>query len=160
VNLLVDIQRACTGHTPDDKDIDSWIAAALEHRRDDAEVSVRMVSEEEMSGLNNKYRSRDGSTNVLSFPADLPPELELPLLGDIVICPEVVRREAVEQDKSELQHWAHMLVHGSLHLLGYDHIETDEAEIMESLETTILQSLGFPCPYTGNAPATSLRSTR
>ena len=149
VNLQVDIQRACSESTADDEDIESWIAAALEHRRHDAEVSVRLVTEEEMTALNHQYRGRDSSTNVLSFPADLPVDLEHPLLGDIVICPAVVAREAAEQGKSEQQHWAHMLVHGCLHLLGYDHIDPQDAELMESLETTILKSLGCPCPYTG-----------
>ena len=143
----IDIQVACQEPVPEHADIQRWVGAALAHRQADAEVSVRLVSEAEMTTLNQQYRGREGSTNVLSFPADLPPELELPLLGDIVICAAVVRREATEQHKELPQHWAHMLVHGSLHLLGYDHIDPAQAEIMESLETTILQALGYPCPY-------------
>ena len=151
VSLQIDIQRACSASTVADEDIRNWIASALAHRHPDAEVSVRLVTEEEMTRLNHQYRGRDSATNVLSFPADLPADLEHPLLGDIVICSAVVAREAVEQGKGEQQHWAHMLVHGCLHLLGYDHVDAQEAELMESLETTILQSLGYPCPYTGKA---------
>jgi len=143
----IDIQVACEEPVPEPAEIQRWVSAALAHRKAEAEVSVRLVSEVEMTTLNQQYRGREGSTNVLSFPADLPPELELPLLGDIVVCAAVVAREAREQHKQLPQHWAHMLVHGSLHLLGYDHIDAAQADIMESLETTILQALGYPCPY-------------
>ena len=147
MKLVVDIQSASSEPGPDEDDIRRWIGAALAGRRDEAEVGVRLVDEPEMTTLNNRYRGKDGSTNVLSFPADLPPGVDHPLLGDIVICPEVVNREAREQDKSAEQHWCHMLVHGSLHLLGYDHVEAEEASRMETLETGILRELGFPCPY-------------
>jgi len=93
------------------------------------------------------YRGKDRPTNVLSFPFECPDEVELLLLGDLVICRQVVEREAIEQEKPLMAHWAHMIVHGSLHLLGYDHIEDDEAEEMESLETEIMQGLGFADPY-------------
>jgi len=149
VKLDLDIQVACTEPVPGKDEIQLWVEAALAHTLAPAEISVRLVSETEMSSLNQQYRDKNGSTNVLSFPADLPAELELPLLGDIVICPAVVAREAAEQNKSLTQHWAHMLVHGSLHLLGYDHIDAAQADIMEPLETTLLQALGYPCPYTG-----------
>ena len=152
MNLQVDIQSAAAEPVPDEDDIRSWIEAALEHRLDEAEVSVRLVNEPEMAELNARYRDKEGSTNVLSFPADLPADLPCPLLGDIVICASVVEREARQQSKELKAHWAHMLVHGSLHLLGYDHVEDEDARVMESLETTILQSLGCPCPYTA-APA-------
>ena len=148
MNLQVDIQTACAEPVPDEDDICSWIAAALSNHRKDAEVSLRFVSEAEMADLNQRYRDKSGSTNVLSFPADLPAGVELPLLGDIVACPAVVEREARAQDKTLQAHWAHMMVHGSLHLLGYDHIESAEADIMESMETDILQSLGYSDPYT------------
>ncbi len=100
-----------------------------------------------MTNLNGQFRNKPRPTNVLSFPSDIPAELELPLLGDIVICAPVVRSEAAEQDKTLQAHWAHMTVHGSLHLLGYDHIDDDEAELMEALETRVLAGLGLPCPY-------------
>ncbi|EEQ20787.1 metalloprotease [Yersinia intermedia ATCC 29909] len=112
-----------------------------------AEVTVRLVDEAESHELNLTYRGKDKPTNVLSFPFEAPPEIELPLLGDLIICRQVVEQEAIEQEKALLAHWAHMVVHGSLHLLGYDHIVDDEAEEMESIETEIMQSLGYPDPY-------------
>lgn len=129
--------------------IERWIAAALESQQlQEAEVSVYIVDEAEGQELNAQYRSKDYPTNVLSFPADLPEELDIPLLGDLVICAPVVEREAQEQGKALEAHWAHMLVHGSLHLLGYDHIDDAEADEMEALETHIITGLGFPAPYT------------
>lgn len=104
-----------------------------------------------MTTLNRDYRGKSGPTNVLSFPADLPPELALPLLGDIVVCAPVVAREAAEQGKPLAAHWAHMAVHGCLHLLGHDHVEEADAVAMETLESTILAQLGFPCPYPDHA---------
>jgi probable rRNA maturation factor len=147
MNLQVDIQNACAEPVPDEDDIRRWIEAALTHQLSDAEVSLRFVDEVEMSALNFQYRQKNSPTNVLSFPADLPEELQHPLLGDIVACPAVVEREASEQHKTSQQHWAHMLIHGSLHLLGYDHINAADADTMELLETTILATLGWPCPY-------------
>ena len=111
------------------------------------EMTVRIVDEAESHELNLNYRGKDRPTNVLSFPFECPDEVELPLLGDLVICRQVVEREAQEQDKPVMAHWAHMVVHGSLHLLGYDHIEDDEAEEMESLEAQIMTGLGFADPY-------------
>lgn len=129
--------------------IERWIAAALESQQlQEAEVSVYIVDEAEGQELNAQYRSKDYPTNVLSFPADLPEELDIPLLGDLVVCAPVVEREAREQGKALEAHWAHMLVHGSLHLLGYDHIDDTEADEMEALETHIITGLGFPAPYT------------
>ncbi|MEP5566590.1 MAG: rRNA maturation RNase YbeY [Halioglobus sp.] len=150
MNLQVDIQCASGESAPDEEDIRSWIKAALAGRRStDTEISLRLVDIEEMTTLNQGFRNKSGPTNVLSFPSDLPPELELPLLGDIVICAPVVREEAQTQQKSLQAHWAHMTIHGTLHLLGYDHIEEDEALAMEALETEILTSLNYPCPYQG-----------
>jgi probable rRNA maturation factor len=147
MNLHVDIQSASTEPAPEEDDIRSWVHAALANRQQDTEISVRLVDIEEMSRLNKTYRGKSGPTNVLSFPTTLPAELELPLLGDIVICAPVVRQEAAEQGKSLGAHWAHMAVHGTLHLLGYDHLEDDEAQAMEALETAILAKLHYPCPY-------------
>lgn len=153
MNLQIDIQSATSEPVPDEDDIRSWIAAALAGRREqDTEISLRLVDTGEMTELNQGYRGKSGPTNVLSFPSDLPPELDLPLLGDIVICVPVVRDEAEQQDKTLAAHWAHMTIHGTLHLLGYDHIEDDEAALMEGLETDILASLNFPCPYRGDTP--------
>jgi probable rRNA maturation factor len=147
VKLQVDIQTACAGPTPEEPDLRRWIEAALAGRCEVAEVSVRLVEEQEMAALNFQYRGKPGPTNVLSFPAELPPGVQCPLLGDIVICPDVVDREAREQHKTGAQHWMHMLVHGSLHLLGFDHVEEVDARRMEALESQILQDHGYPNPY-------------
>ncbi|MFC1579087.1 rRNA maturation RNase YbeY [Pseudomonadota bacterium] len=154
MKLTVDIQCASSEPVPDEDDLRSWIAAALanQQRQADTEISLRLVDAEEMSRLNRDYRHRDGPTNVLSFPAGLPPELALPLLGDIVICAPVVRAEAAAQHKPLDAHWAHMAVHGTLHLLGYDHIEEDQAIAMEALESAILAGLDYPCPYRAKPP--------
>jgi len=116
-------------------------------RRKATELAIRIVGLEEGQALNRDYRGKDYPTNVLSFPAELPPGVALPLIGDLAICAPVVAREAAEQGKKPTQHWAHMTVHGVLHLLGYDHLEDAEAERMESLETRILASLGIADPY-------------
>jgi probable rRNA maturation factor len=108
---------------------------------------LRIVDEAEMTGLNEQYRKKSGPTNVLSFPADLPQGVNSPFLGDIIICAPVVAKEAKDQGKSLDSHWAHMTVHGILHLQGYNHIDNTEAEQMESLEIKIMQQLGFANPY-------------
>ena len=126
-----------------------WVEAALRgaKRRKATELSIRIVDATEGRALNRDYRGKDYATNVLSFPAELPPGINLPLIGDLVICAPVVTREAAEQGKPARHHWAHMTVHGVLHLLGYDHIEDDEAEAMEALDTQILARLGIADPY-------------
>lgn len=118
------------------------------------EVTIRIVSSAEMAELNDMYRGKNYATNVLSFPFEMPDEVEfetlgldMPILGDIVICAETVNREAQEQHKTADAHWAHMVVHGIFHLLGYDHEIDSEAEIMEDLEKAVMQQLGFPNPY-------------
>ncbi|WP_425431887.1 rRNA maturation RNase YbeY [Frateuria terrea] len=126
-----------------------WVEAALRgaRRRKRAEVAIRIVDAEEGLALNRDYRGKAYATNVLSFPAELPPGVDLPLIGDLAICAPVVAREAAEQGKKPRDHWAHLTVHGTLHLLGYDHIEDGEAEAMESLEASILATLGIADPY-------------
>ena len=127
----------------------TWVEAALrgaKHRKA-TELAIRIVDTQEGRELNRDYRGKDYATNVLSFPAELPPCVNLPLIGDLVICAPVVAREATEQGKQARDHWAHMTVHGVLHLLGYDHIEDGEAEAMEALETRILAGLGIADPY-------------
>lgn len=124
-----------------------WLSKAISLFQPDAEVTIRIVDEQESHQLNLEYRGKDKPTNVLSFPFEVPEGMEMDLLGDLIICRQVVEQEAIEQDKPALAHWAHMVVHGSLHLLGYDHIEDDEAEEMESLETEIMQTMGFDDPY-------------
>ncbi|MBU3070961.1 rRNA maturation RNase YbeY [Aestuariicella sp. G3-2] len=148
VELCLDLQVASKAHDlPSSEQLQHWASSALKGLREHAEISVRIVDNDESQELNFQYRQKDKPTNVLSFPADLPPELELPLLGDLVICAPVVTREAAEQQKELFAHWAHMVVHGTLHLLGYDHINDSDAEIMEQLETEILTGMGFPPPY-------------
>lgn len=148
MNLVIEIENASAEEVPEPATMRRWVAAALTAtQREHAEICVRIVGEEEGRSLNRSYRQRDYATNVLSFPANLPADLELPLLGDLAICAEVVTREAVEQGKHAAAHWAHMLVHGTLHLLGYDHSDDEDAEQMEALETGILVELGFPPPY-------------
>jgi probable rRNA maturation factor len=126
-----------------------WVEAALRgaRRRKPAEVAIRIVGADEGRTLNRDYRGRDYATNVLSFPAEPPPGVDLPLIGDLAICAPVVAREAAGQRKRPRDHWAHLTVHGTLHLLGYDHIEDPEAEAMEALETRILAGLGIADPY-------------
>lgn len=132
---------------PEETLFSHWLTQAVTPFQPEAEVTIRIVDEEESQSLNSQYRGKDKPTNVLSFPFECPPGIELPLLGDLIICRQVVEREAQEQNKPLSAHWAHMVVHGSLHLLGYDHIEDDEAEEMESLETEIMIEMGFADPY-------------
>lgn len=131
---------------PSAGDFETWVSAALE-TRDEAELTVRIVGRGESRQLNRTYRSKDRATNVLSFPADLPPGIDVPLLGDIVICAPLVAEEASVQGKAVRDHWAHLTIHGVLHLLGHDHVEEAEAEAMEALETALLRSLGIADPY-------------
>ena len=148
-SVLVDLQIATENieGLPTEEQIVQWATGAVQPEGNEVEMTVRIVDEAESHELNLTYRGKDRPTNVLSFPFECPDEMELPLLGDLVICRQVVEREAAEQEKPLMAHWAHMVVHGSLHLLGYDHIEDDEAEEMESLETQIMQGLGFADPY-------------
>ena len=148
-SVLVDLQIATENieGLPTEEQIVQWATAAIQPEGNEVEMTVRIVDEAESHELNLTYRGKDRPTNVLSFPFECPDEVELPLLGDLVICRQLVEREAAEQEKPLMAHWAHMVVHGSLHLLGYDHIEDDEAEEMESLETQIMQGLGFDDPY-------------
>ncbi len=125
-----------------------WVAAALQQqRRRSAELSIRVVDSAEGRELNRQYRGKDYATNVLSFPAELPPGIKLPLLGDLVICAPVVASEAAEQEKKLRDHYAHLTVHGVLHLLGHDHEIEAEAERMEAIERRILAGLGIADPY-------------
>ncbi|MEO8957779.1 MAG: rRNA maturation RNase YbeY [Rudaea sp.] len=127
----------------------SWVAAAANgaRRAKPTEVAIRLVDADEGRELNLRYRHRDYATNVLSFPAELPPGLKLPLLGDLVICAPVVAREATEQGKPLRDHFAHLTIHGVLHLLGYDHENPADAQRMETLEIRILAALGIADPY-------------
>jgi len=128
-----------------------WVAAALDTRIREADLAIRIVGNKEGRALNRHYRGKDSATNVLSFPAEmpegLPADMKMPLLGDIVLCAPVIAREAREQKKQLVSHYAHMTVHGALHLLGWDHNDEREAECMEQLEREILIGLGIADPY-------------
>jgi probable rRNA maturation factor len=146
------------GPAPTAASFERWVEAARvgAGRVEPVELTVRLVTEEEGRALNQGYRGKDRPTNVLSFEADLPDDLDLPFIGDIVICPAVMAREATEQGKDPEAHWAHLTVHGVLHLLGYDHQDETDATAMESLEVQILEGLGYPDPYqTADAAARS-----
>src|SRR5450830_1154688 len=146
--LELDLQLATEAPAPSEAQFRQWCALALRQRTADSELTIRLVDEPEGRELNHTWRQKDYATNVLSFPADVPDELlDIPLLGDLVICVEVVEREAKEQGKALEAHWAHLVIHGCLHLLGYDHIDDDEAEEMEALERSLLAELGHPDPY-------------
>ena len=147
MNLTIDLDNASQNTIPSVEDIEQWVGSAVGTSKENVELSIRVTDREEISELNKTYRNKDGATNVLSFPAELPAELELPLLGDLVICAPVVEDEAKQQGKTLQAHWAHMIIHGTLHLLGYDHIDDSDAEIMENLEIKLLTSLEFPNPY-------------
>ncbi|MEZ8821645.1 rRNA maturation RNase YbeY [Vibrio sp. 10N.222.54.A1] len=149
MSIELDLQLAVENEQglPTEQDIQLWLDKTIPQFQENAELTVRIVDTQESHQLNHEYRGKDKPTNVLSFPFEAPLGIELDLLGDLIICRQVVEKEAEEQSKPLLAHWAHMVVHGSLHLLGYDHIEDDEAEEMESLETEIMQSMGFEDPY-------------
>ena len=148
MNLSIDIQKACASEdSPDEDSIKRWVSAAIRDERDECELSIRIVDEQESADFNQRYRGKSGATNVLSFPFDAVTPEPLPILGDLVICAPVLVREAAEQQKTTTAHWAHIVIHGVLHLLGYDHIEDQDAEQMESLETEIMLVLDFPPPY-------------
>ena len=150
----VAVQRACTASgVPSTAKLVQWAEAALAGRSEGAQMTVRVVDEREGAELNERYRRRVGPTNVLAFEFDA---LELPaarILGDVVVCAPVAAREAREQAKRLDAHWAHLVVHGTLHLLGYDHDRSESATEMESAEREILGRLGYPDPYTaGGGP--------
>ncbi|EAQ97370.1 rRNA maturation RNase YbeY [Congregibacter litoralis] len=149
--LTLDVFRETVEKSPDDQTLLRAAETALTVGSPAAhghwEAALRIVDEAEMQQLNAQYRARNTPTNVLSFPADLPADVTLNLLGDIVICAPVVKKEATNQGKPLAAHWDHMLVHGVLHLLGFDHESDAEATHMESLETQALATLGWPCPY-------------
>ena len=156
---ILDLQLASDcADIPKQLDIQLWLDTLLSYQQlDKKEITVRIVDEEEIQQLNQQYRGKDKPTNVLSFPFEIP-ELTLPdgiqidesmsnFLGDIVICAQVVTQESMQQNKLLSHHWAHMLIHGTLHLLGYDHIDDQEAQEMEGIEIAILKKLAIDDPY-------------
>lgn len=148
MSITVDYQIVTeTPNLPSLTNVNRWVKAAVRLHLKNAAVTVRIVDTEEGTTLNRQFRQQDKPTNVLSFPSEIPEKLNNHFLGDLVLCAPVIRREAAEQHKAEAAHWAHMIVHGCLHLLGFDHIKSSEAEKMERLEINILRVLGCQNPY-------------
>jgi probable rRNA maturation factor len=145
----IDIQNACdTENLPSDESFQKWVDSALVTLSEtEFELTIRLVNIEESQQLNKQFRQMDKPTNVLSFPFEVPEGIELNLLGDLVICAQVVEQEAKDQNKDLFDHWAHMVIHGCLHLLGYDHINDTDANEMEALEVNILARLEIANPY-------------
>lgn len=150
--IELDLQIASSAsQLPSHADFLAWCSLALRQRTSPSELTIRLVDNEEGLKLNATWRGKNYPTNVLSFPADIPDGLlDIPLLGDLVICVPVVEAEACEQRKALMAHWAHLVIHGCLHLLGYDHIDDEEAEEMEELERQLLAEIGHPDPYLDN----------
>lgn len=153
----VDVQKATDQMAgeifPGDAEIECWVRTTLNGKYENVQLTVRMVGYDESRRLNETYRHRTGATNVLSFPFEHPEIAQPPLLGDIVICAPLVMKEADDQGKEILAHWAHLVIHGVLHLIGYDHDNADEANVMERLEREIMDKLRYPDPYAGNEVA-------
>lgn len=150
MSYLIDIQHASLEPVPvSDETLQMWATKALSTHKDAGELTLRFVTPQDMQQLNKAYRKQDKETNVLAFPSSIPDDiaLDLPFLGDVIICPAVLKQESDTLNKSLKSHWAHIVVHGVLHILGYDHIEDDDARVMQPLETDILAQLGFEDPY-------------
>lgn len=146
----IDIQNASNTALPlTEEELEALVKLALRDHRSEAELTVRLVDAEEMIHLNNSYRKQNKTTNVLAFPADLPShiELECPFLGDVLICPEVLLAESQQLHKSLKEHWSLILIHGVLHLLGFDHIKEEDAQVMQGIEIKLLAELGYANPY-------------
>lgn len=147
-SVALEVQRASNETPlPEEVDFERWIQAALKNSEKPVGLVIRVVDEAEGRELNHRYRGKDKPTNVLSFAFEAPPESGSDHLGDLVICAPVVVREAREQGKALNDHWAHLVIHGVLHLCGYDHQTEDEAQLMESCEKSILHELGIKDPY-------------
>jgi probable rRNA maturation factor len=149
LNRTLDIQRIVDSTCiPSDAEFQAWVELALEDYSTDAEVVIRIVDNAEISALNQQYRFKQGATNILSFPFELPEEVEgIDLLGDLVVCASVLKQEAISQGKSLKNHWAHIIMHGILHLLGYDHTDEIDAHKMEKKEIVMLKKIHINNPY-------------
>lgn len=146
-HVTLDLQTATREESlPTEAEFQLWAQQGWQGDSD-TEITLRIVDEPEGHDLNHQYRGKHYATNVLSFPFEAPPGVDPGLLGDLVICAGVVESEAREQGKRSQAHWAHLVIHGMLHLQGYDHQQPDEAETMETLEVRLLEKLGFPDPY-------------
>ena len=155
MTIEVDVQYATDfPDLPDKKQFRYWVEAALKNLKENAELTIRIVDEEEGTQLNEQWRKSRGPTNVLSFNSKGVSEIAPDFLGDIVICAPVVAREAKQQNKNSHAHWAHMVIHGILHLNDFDHINPEDADLMESLEINILETLNYKNPYLSTHPQT------
>lgn len=148
MSIELDLQVACDAKViPSKEQLQLWVETALASSNKDFELTIRIVETDESQTLNNQYRHKDKPTNVLSFPFEVPEGIPLNLLGDLVVCADIVALEAEQQNKELFSHWAHMIIHGCLHLLGYDHINDLDANEMETLEIQLLSTLKINNPY-------------
>jgi probable rRNA maturation factor len=150
MTYTIDIQNATDTPLPvTEEQLTQWATLALPEQMKEAELTIRLVSPEEMVHLNSTYRKQNKVTNVLAFPYELPDSVAslCPLLGDVVICPQVLLKESQEYNKPLEAYWAHMLIHGILHLLGYDHIEEADAQVMQAFEINLMEEIGYTNPY-------------
>jgi probable rRNA maturation factor len=144
----LDIQLATSyADYPTEQQFQLWVDTVLQEDDQDSEIVIRLVDDQESAELNQQYRHKSGPTNILSFPFEAPDGFDTDLLGDLVICAPLIAQEAQQQNKQLFDHWAHITIHGVLHLLGYDHIDDAEAEEMEALEIKILSRLNINNPY-------------
>ena len=150
VTIHVDRDQA---DAPDDESFRIWVMSALSGGHSNrlegnsAELSIQLVNSDQMTDFNTRYRDKHTDTNVLSFPVDADLQHRTGLLGDLILCDEVINREAAEQAKPRDHHWAHITIHGVLHLLGYDHVDSKSANVMEGIEINTLKKLGIANPY-------------
>ena len=155
MSIELELQIASNAKTlPHPSQFREWISVALLDEVEETELTIRIVDKEEMTELNEQYRNKKGPTNVLSFIGSMEHEgtkINDDYLGDIVICAPIIEKEAAENDKELLAHWAHIVIHGALHLLGHDHNKDKEAKTMQQLETKLLAKLGYPPPYGDDA---------
>jgi probable rRNA maturation factor len=150
MNHHVDIQHASLESPPiSDAKLTEWVTSALATTKNSAEITLRIVNVDEMTQLNHTYRQKNKPTNVLAFPSNIPAHiaLEYPFLGDVIVCPDVLKQESLDLTHPLEAYWALIVIHGTLHLLGYDHIEDHEAEIMQALEVALLTQQGFTHPH-------------
>jgi len=146
-DLCIELHNHSRSSVPDEALFRRCCEAALSERKPPLELEISLLDEAPARAINLQFRGRDYATNVLSFPFEPLPGVDLPILGELILCPSVVEREALEQGKSAQAHWAHLLIHGCLHLLGYDHEQEADAELMENRERELLAQLGYPDPY-------------
>ncbi|MBU0455569.1 MAG: rRNA maturation RNase YbeY [Pseudomonadota bacterium] len=151
MSIQVNIQNVTKAHVPSHEELEQWAALVFSARRKKGAIGVRIVGEKEIQSLNHQFRKVDNPTNILSFPyEDVVDEENVPILGDLAVCASVVKKEAIAQKKELIAHWAHLIIHGCLHLQGYTHNDEENAKRMETKEIQLLKKLGFKNPYQSN----------